>query len=154
MCERLWRRRREAHGFSLIELMIVVLIIGILIAIALPAFLGARTRAENRAAQSELRSALVAANTYFSDDSTYTNFDVAAAQAIEGGLRWVAGGGPPLIGEIAIEQANGANLLLITRAKTLTYWCVAQVPGSPLTVRGGDANWNLVNAPSECNQGW
>ena len=48
--------------------MVVVLIIGILIAIALPTFLGARERAQNRAAQSSLRNALAAAKTAYTDD--------------------------------------------------------------------------------------
>ena len=74
MLERLIERRRQGHeeGFTLIELMVVVLIIAILIAIAIPTFLGARARAQDRAAQSSLRNALTAAKTLYTDQNDYS----------------------------------------------------------------------------------
>jgi len=74
MLEKLIQRRRHAseEGFTLIELMVVVLIIAILIAIAIPTFLGARNRAQDRGAQSNIRNAFTAEKTSYTDKSQYS----------------------------------------------------------------------------------
>ena len=58
-------------GFTLIELMVVVMIIAILVGIAIPAFLGARKRAQDTASKSNLRNALGTAQTIYTDNQVY-----------------------------------------------------------------------------------
>ena len=79
------RLHNDEDGFTLIELMVVVLIIAILIAIAIPTFLGARQRAQHRSAQSNLRNALTAEKTFYTDGNVYTAA-VASLTAIEPSL--------------------------------------------------------------------
>ena len=106
---------RTEEGFTLIELMVVVLIIAILLAIAIPSFLGARGKAQDRAAQSNVRNALTAEKTYFSDNQTYT-VDANTLKTIEPSLAYKANG---LVGgnkEVQVLKANVTNPTAITDA--------------------------------------
>lgn len=69
-----WMRERLSRdeGFTLIELMVVVLIIAILIAIAIPSFLGFRKNAQDRSAQADLRSVLLAEKAFYTENSAFT----------------------------------------------------------------------------------
>ena len=63
---------RNRKGFTLIELMIVVAIIGILAAIAIPQFASYRQRAQDSAAKSALKNLATAQENYYAEYNTYT----------------------------------------------------------------------------------
>jgi type IV pilus assembly protein PilA len=67
------RLRNEEDGFTLVELMVVVMILGILLVMGLPTFLGVRSRFQDRAAQSDLRNVVLAARILFTDTATFTS---------------------------------------------------------------------------------
>lgn len=76
-------------GYTLVELMVVVMIIAILLSIAVPTFLGAQNFAKNRSAQSSLRNSITAAKTIYIDSGDYTTADPASMTLAEPGLQFL-----------------------------------------------------------------
>jgi type IV pilus assembly protein PilA len=128
-----------------------------LIGIALPVFLGARQRAEDRSAQSSLRTGLAAAMTYWAEAGDYGGFDATVAETIEPSLDWQPAGTKPAGNQITIQAPDVGDpvteLLLIAYSESGRDFCLGQLPNTPVFVRG-QGGWADVNATASCDQGW
>jgi type IV pilus assembly protein PilA len=99
--------KKMKKGFTLIELMIVVAIIGLLAALAIPNFLKFQARAKTSEAKTNLKAVFTAQKSYLAEHDTFaTDFD-AMGFAPERGNRyaiWMAGGG------VAIDRSAGQEV--------------------------------------------
>jgi type IV pilus assembly protein PilA len=86
--------RDKEGGFTLVELMVVVMIIAILMAIAIPTFLNSRKRAQDSAARSNVRNGLAAAQSVYSETQKYVDVTVEKLTAEEPSLHFVASDAP------------------------------------------------------------
>lgn len=110
------------EGFTLIELMVVVMIIAVLIAIAIPSFLGFRKSAQDRSAQSEVRNVLLAEKAYWLDNGDYTQ-TAADITAFEPNARLAAA---PADGVYIDLNATNSDIVCIVRTSdsgtTFSVW--------------------------------
>lgn len=147
------RLRNKEDGFTLIELMVVVLIIAILIAVAIPTFLGARKRAQDRSSQSNAKQGLTAAKTFYTDGETFVGFNAAKGEELEPSLTWadVALAADAAVGNTGIITAlTGATTIhLVVQSASGKFFCVRDVTTSGTTY-GSGAAYADVDTAAEC----
>jgi len=86
MFEKFHKKMKGEGGFTLIELLVVIIIIAILAAIAIPTFLGQRHKAQDTAAKSNVRNAMMSMESAYVDTRDFSKVTVTILDAIEPSL--------------------------------------------------------------------
>jgi type IV pilus assembly protein PilA len=121
----MFRRLKDSKGFTLIELMIVVAIIGILAAVAVPAFLRYMRQARTSEAPPNLKKIFDGAKTYYESGSKVTRGSTAT----------------PIAVQFPTSTRSGAGWSPATK-------CCESADGSgrcaPVTADWDDASWKVL----------
>jgi prepilin-type N-terminal cleavage/methylation domain-containing protein len=151
-------RHTPEDGFTLIELMMVVLIIAILIAFLLPTFNGARQRANDRAMQSSLRNALTASKAVYVDGQDYTLATPARLNAEGVPVKFVAANqAPSSVNEISVDAVSASYIVLSGQSKSGTCFYVADDAngaGTTFASMSGGGGCAANGAPAAGNAAW
>jgi type IV pilus assembly protein PilA len=129
-------RRQSEEGFTLIELMVVVLIMGILMAIAIPTFLATQGSAHDAAAKSNATNAFTNEKAYFEDNQIFEDAgSTNNGTALDANLPWGANGAAAkgtvtaMAGALAsgafkeTTTAGGSGLILVVEAASASGNC-------------------------------
>ena len=120
---------RDQRGFTLVELMVVILIVAVLMLVALPTLLGARTRAFDRATQADIRNAFAAEKAYYTDTLTYTT-NPATMTAIEAAITYVPGNIPAVTHIVYLDLDPIPNTIYVSAlSPSGTCWYLMEADG-------------------------
>jgi len=122
------RMARDESGFTLVELLVVMLILGLLIAVAIPTFFNQKQKANDADSKAMAHTAQTAVETYATDNNgAYTGATLAALQNIESTIdATVSFVGAPTATDYHIRVTNpvtGHTFDIVRAGGTFTYPC-------------------------------
>lgn len=130
-----WRVRRgnqAQRGFTLVEVLLVTAVIAVLLVIAIPAFLGAKGRAQDRSAQVSLRIAITNAKALYADSESFAKVTVATLGTAEPSLKFTSS---PSTGPNVVSVHSGAGgIALAAQSKSGVCYIVGDAANAAGTV--------------------
>ena len=108
------RIKAGEQGFSLIELLVVILVIGILAAIALPAFLGQRDKGQDADAKSNARNLVSHLESFYATERTYDADEAKASNDIQKSSLPIGGG----LGQVDIAEGDADTYTVVAKSKS------------------------------------
>ncbi len=99
-------------GFSLVELLVVLLIMGILLAIAVPTYLSATGNARNTTAKQNVRGALTEAQSYYAANSSFSSI-ASHTKSLGTTLNWETGTVTAGDNQVGVESSGRGNSVLV-----------------------------------------
>lgn len=152
--------RRTDSGFTLVELLVVVLILGALLAIGVPTFQGAMQRSSDRKAQSHVRQTYVSQLTHATEAQAFTD-DAPTLAEVDASLEYTAdltplsgGTAPPKLVyvEVVTDTRPDDTVLVGARSKTGScYWMRATL-NTPVSFAVNDCS--APPDPAELTPRW
>lgn len=142
--------RRDERGFTLIELSIVVIVLAVLLAVAVPTFLGFRRFSQDRAAQSNLRTAYTNAKVLFTDELDFRDATPSALAVTETSLDFEDADQPSARPRtISVNPLSAVRWVAVARSESGT--CFALVAGitEPATRYG-----RTTSEPCRADEPW
>lgn len=128
------RPSRPHRGFTLPEMVVVVVVIGLLAALAAPALIGQRARSNDAAARSLLATGSRTMESHFAAGGTYAGATPAALAALEPSIGWRTTAASAAAAQVRVTSTTATRYTLSTVSRSGTTYTYAHDLGARPTV--------------------
>jgi len=139
---------RKDHGFTIVELLVVIVVIGILASITIVSYTGITTKANNSKSQNNAQTALSVAETYFADNASPTPgyYPATVTQFMTGGtIAKIPSGMTILVGSAGTSGTQFATTdLTAANGGSSIGWACTSAAGCASALGGRITYWDFT----------
>lgn len=149
-----WQTKNKKHGFTIVELLIVVVVIGILAAIVTVAYTGITQRANASAAKSNANSVVKVAEAYLADTGNGSSYPTLAQLNAYNGVSKVPASITVNSAALSATQADGKTIQYVPRSGNtgacIRYWDASLATPAIVTIYVGTATGGVGTGTPTC----